>query len=99
MVLTNLSGESKIAQIESKVRKRNLEEYFTGEMIRSLNDIELSPYLYKVYISKHWCPVKKSRPPIGGRDIITVFEELMNFNRTLMISKFRIIFSVNLIIT
>ncbi|MBN2611434.1 MAG: alpha-glucosidase C-terminal domain-containing protein [Bacteroidales bacterium] len=52
LVLTNLSGENKIVQIESNIRERKWEEYFTGEKIRSLNDIELGPYGYKVYTSK-----------------------------------------------
>jgi glycosidase len=52
LVLTNLSGENQIVQIESEIRKRKWEEYFTGEKIRSLKDIELNPYGYKVYISQ-----------------------------------------------
>lgn len=52
LVVTNLSGENKIVQIESEIPGRKWEEYFTGEKIRSFKDIELNPYGYKVYISQ-----------------------------------------------
>jgi glycosidase len=53
LVFTNLSGENKTVQIESRIREQEWEDYFSGEKVRLLNDIELSPYGYIVYVSKN----------------------------------------------
>jgi len=53
LVFTNLSGENKTVQIESRIREQEWEDCFSGEKVRLLNDTELSPYGYIVYVSKN----------------------------------------------
>ena len=52
LLFTNLSGENKTVQIESRIREQEWEEYFTGDKGLGLNDIGLTPSGYKVYVSR-----------------------------------------------